>query len=71
MGAVDGTDPVGEAGGGGVFREDGHRHIRVQGAHLLEDGVQNGVIPGVAPAIGAADQDAVAPLLPPRCQAYT
>ena len=69
MGAVDGADPVGEAGGGGVLGEDGHRHVRVQGAHLLEDGVQNGVVPGVAPAVGPADHHAVPGFLLPMAAA--
>ena len=69
VGAVDGADPVGEAGGGGVLGEDRHRHVRVQGAHLLEDGVQDGVVPGVAPAVGPADHDAVPVLLFPLAAA--
>ena len=39
-GAVDGADPVGEAGGGGVLGEDGHRHVRVQGCLLYTSVVE-------------------------------
>ena len=49
----------------GVLGEDGHRHVRVDGAHLLQDGFQNGIVSGVAAAIGAADHHAVPARLGP------
>ena len=51
--------PVGQAGGLGVLGENGNRHIRVDGAHLLQNGLQNGVVAGVAPAVSTADHHAV------------
>ena len=47
----------------GVLRaagEHGQRHVRVDAAHLADDGLQNGVVAGVAEAVGAADEHAVA-----------
>ena len=55
-------DPVGKTGGLGVFGQHGDGHIRVNGTHLLQNCFQNGVVPGVATAIGPADYHAV-PLL--------
>ena len=51
--------PVGQAGGLGVLGENGDGHIWVDGAHLLQDGLQNGVVAGVAPAVSTADHHAV------------
>ena len=51
--------PVGQAGGLGVLGENGDGHIWVDGAHLLQNGLQNGVVAGVAPAVSTADHHAV------------
>ena len=51
--------PVGQAGGLGVLGENGNRHVRINGAHLLQNGLQNGVVAGVAPAVSTADHHAV------------
>ena len=51
--------PVGQAGGLGVLAQHRDRHIRVNGAHFLQNGLQNGVITSIAPAIGTADHHAV------------
>ena len=59
IGTVHCPHPVGEPGALGVLAEDRHGHVRVDGAHLLQDGLQNGVVAGVAPAVGAADHHAV------------
>ena len=56
---VDGVDPVLQAGLPGLAGEDPYRQVGVDGAHLPDDGLQDGVVPGVAPAIGAADEHAV------------
>ena len=56
------ADSVGQAGGLGVLAQHRDRHIRVNGAHFLQNGLQNGVITGIAPAIGTADHYTV-PLL--------
>ena len=60
---ADGADPVGKAGGLGIFGDNRHGHVRVDGPHLFQDRLQNRVVPGVAPAIGPADHHAVP--LPP------
>ena len=59
VGPVDRLDPVSEPGGLGVLGEDRHGHVRIQRAHLLQNGLQNGIVTGVAPAVGAADHHAV------------
>ena len=59
IGPVDRPDPVGQAGALGILAEDRHRHVRINGAHLLENGLQNGVVAGVAPAVGATDHHTV------------
>ncbi len=51
--------PVGEPGALGFLAENGGRHVRVDGSHLLQNGLQNGVVAGVAPAVGTADHHAV------------
>ena len=51
--------PVGQAGGLGVLGENGNRHVRINGAHLLQNGLQNGVVAGVAPAVSTADHHTV------------
>ena len=51
--------PVGQAGGLGVLGENSNRHVRINGAHLLQNGLQNGVVAGVAPAVSTADHHAV------------
>ena len=59
VGPVDRLDPVSEPGGLGVLGEDRHGHVRVQRTHLLQNGLQNGIVTGVAPTVGAADHHAV------------
>ena len=51
--------PVGQAGGLGVLGENGNRHVRINGAHLLQNGLQNGIVTGVAPTVSTADYHAV------------
>ena len=51
--------PVGQAGGLGVLGENGDGHVRINGAHLLQNSLQNGVVAGVAPAVSTADHHAV------------
>lgn len=56
---VDGVDPVGEAGVVRVAGEHPDGEVRVDLAQLGDNGLQDGVVAGVAPAVGAAYQGAV------------
>ena len=59
---------VDAAGAARVLRpagEHGHGHMRVDAAHLADDSLQNGVVAGVAEAVGAADEHAVAHTVAP------
>ncbi len=52
---VEGVHPIGSAGVNGVAGEHLAGEIRVDGTQFPKDGQQDGIVPGVAPAIGAAD----------------
>ena len=56
---VDGVDPVGEAGVVRVAGEHPDGQIRVDLPQLGDNGLQDGVVAGVAPAVGAAHQGPV------------
>ena len=56
---VDGVYPVGEPGIRRIAGEDPDGKVRVNLTQLGDNGLQNGVVTGVAPAVGAADQGAV------------
>ena len=60
---VDGGAVHPRGGAGGVSAHDGDGHEPVHGAQLGHDGVQDGLVPGVAHAVGAADDYAGAALL--------
>ena len=59
VGAADRAHPIGKAGALGFLAENGGRHVRIDQGHFLQNGLQNGVVAGVAPAIGTADHHAV------------
>ena len=56
---VKGVDPVGLTGFHGIAGKNLEGEIRINGPKLCEDGQQDGVVSGVAPAIGAADDHPV------------
>ena len=60
---ADGADPVGQTGALGVLGQNQYWHVRINGTHLLQNGLQNGIISSIAPAVGAADDHAVPVLL--------
>ena len=45
--------------------DHGHGHVRVDAAHLADDGLQNGIVARVAEAVGPADEHAVAHTVAP------
>ena len=52
----------------GILRpagEHGHGHVRIDAAHLADDGLQNRVVAGVAKAVGPADEHTVARAVAP------
>ena len=52
---VEGVHPIGSAGVNGVAGEHLAGEIRVDGTQFPKDGQQDGIVSGVAPAVGAAD----------------
>ncbi len=69
MKGIDGVDPVGQTGGVRVAGEDPDGEVGVQLPQFPDDGLQNGVISGVAPAIGSAHQRPVPAARLPRLAA--
>ena len=56
---VDGPHPVADPGGLGLPGHDPDGQVGVDGAHFGDQGLQNGLVPGVAPAVGPTDHHAV------------
>ena len=62
---VDGPHAVAKPRLLGVAGEDIDGHVGIDGAHLLQNGLENAVVSGVALAVSAADQHAVPAALGP------
>ena len=63
MEGIEGVDPVSPPGLHGAAGEDLTGEVWVDGTQLGEDGQQNGVVSGVAPAVGSADDHLIPALL--------